>query len=106
MNEAEARRFVKDNLSQRAIVLQLAEEAAELASASTKLVRIMDGENPSPVSEDEARANLLEEYGDVLDCIDILITPSENVAAMDGRMKKFIRWAGRIKERMEAAMNE
>lgn len=101
MNGTEARRYVKENLSERAILLQLSEEASELAAATSKLVRILDGENPTPVTPEEARSHVLEEYGDVLDCIDILITPTENTVVMDGRMKKFIRWAGRIKERLE-----
>jgi len=101
MDGTAARQYVKDHLSQRAILLQLSEEASELSVAATKLVRILDGENPSPVSPEEARSHILEEYGDVLDCIDILITPEENAVAMDGRMKRFVRWAGRIRERLE-----
>lgn len=49
MDALEAKRYVKEHLSQRAILLQLAEEAAELSSAASKLVRILDGENPSPI---------------------------------------------------------
>lgn len=106
MNEVDARSFVKEHLSQRAIILQLAEESAELSAAASKLVRVLDGCNPSPVSQEAARKKLLEEYGDVLDCIDILVSPSENAEVVDARMKKFVRWAGRIKARLEEGEHE
>ena len=38
-----------DYLGTIQLLTQLAEEAAELASAASKLVRVIDGENPSPV---------------------------------------------------------
>lgn len=47
----------------------------------------------------KARENVIEEYGDVLDCIDVWITPTENHRAMEARHNKFIRWAKRLQER-------
>ena len=44
---------------------QLAEEAAELAQAALKLRRALDGTNPTPLRESEARAALAEERTDV-----------------------------------------
>lgn len=43
----------------------LAEEGAELAKAALKVARIIRGENPTPITMDEAMANLVEEYTDV-----------------------------------------
>lgn len=96
MDEFEAREFVKENLSQQAIFSQLAEDAAELSAAASKMARILSGENPTPISPEEARAHFLEECGDVDDCIEILVTPAEEAIITDGRMKKFVRWATRI----------
>lgn len=101
MKPHEAIKFVKENLSERAIILQLAEEASELSAAASKLVRILDGENPSPVTPEQARLNLLEEFGDILDCMDLIITPTENLSVVDQRMAKFVRWAGRVKARVD-----
>lgn len=51
---------------------QLAEEAAELSHAALKLSRILRKENPTPVTETEAKANLIEEYTDIVQCAEDL----------------------------------
>ena len=57
-----------DILGEAEVLAQLAEEAAELAQAALKLRRVLDGRNPTPVAEWEARDNLKEEYTDVVHC--------------------------------------
>lgn len=57
-----------DILGEAEVLAQLAEEAAELAQAALKLRRVVDGRNPTPVTEQEARQNLMEEYTDVVHC--------------------------------------
>ena len=47
------------------LLIQLAEEAAELAQAATKYCRVTHGTNPSPVSLQDARDALVEEIADV-----------------------------------------
>lgn len=47
------------------LLIQLAEEASELAQAATKLYRVTHGANPSPVSLQDARDALVEEIADV-----------------------------------------
>ncbi len=47
------------------LLIQAAEEAAELAQALTKYYRVLHGMNPSPVSLTEAREHLIEEIADV-----------------------------------------
>lgn len=105
MKGSEARQYVKDRLSQRAIILQLVEEASELSAATSKLLRVMDGENPSPVSLEEARDHVLEECGDVMNCIELTITPEEYASVVDRRVRKFERWAKRIAEHKEMESN-
>ena len=57
-----------EKIGRPAMLEQLAEEASELAQAALKLARIERGENPTPVTEDEAYKNLVEEYTDVETC--------------------------------------
>ena len=47
------------------LLIQLAEEAEELAQAATKYYRVTHGANPSPVSLQDARDALVEEIADV-----------------------------------------
>ena len=59
---------------------QLAEECSELAQASLKMARILRGENKTPVTIDEAKKNIREEYTDVKLCTDALsIYPSYDI---------------------------
>ena len=57
-----------EKIGRPAMLEQLAEEASELAQAALKLARIYRAENPTPVTEDEAYKNLVEEYTDVQTC--------------------------------------
>lgn len=47
------------------LLIQLAEEAAELAQAAAKYYRVTHGANPTPVTLDAARNALIEEIADV-----------------------------------------
>ena len=55
-------------IGRAAMLEQLAEEAAELAQAALTAARIECGENPTPVTKDEAEKHLIEEYTDVRQC--------------------------------------
>lgn len=76
-------------------LIQLAEEAAELAQAAIKLTRALNGQ--TPVSEKAARDHLVEEIADVNVCVDAL--------AIDGRKvrqtarRKAARWEARLEDR-------
>ena len=96
--------YIAANLSDEDILCQISEEAAELAQAALKLRRAITQTNPTPVTVDEAKYNLLEEYGDVigsflayakknnLDDESVYETSNENIYS------KFDRWSDRIKE--------
>ena len=85
------------------LLIQLAEEAAELAQAASKYHRTIRGTNPTPMSQCDARLALVEEVADV------------NVAAEAVRMKlgilcdeiaivedeKIERWKKRIRTEAE-----
>ena len=64
-----------ENIGTTAMLEQMAEEAAELAQAALKLARIKRGENPTPVTEEEAWKHLVEEYTDVYQCAMELMIP-------------------------------
>ena len=90
------------NLPETEILAQLAEEAAELAQAALKLRRAIDKRNPTPVSEGRARANLYEEYGDVLNCMDQLRDDYWMENAEFVRREKMRRWVERLEANSDA----
>ena len=58
--------FVRDQLSPADQFGQVAEEAVELAHAAMKMQRILNGTNPTPVTEKEAMGKVMEEICDLL----------------------------------------
>ena len=67
-----------------AMWLQLAEEASELSQAASKMVRYIHGTNPvykngvRVTDATELRADVIEEYMDVVNCCDHLGVPHHN----------------------------
>ena len=92
--------YIANNISELAVLIALAEEASELSKAAMKYARakgLLD--NPIPISVEQAENDLIEEYNDLLNCIDMLnnvsgLTISENTVL---RPSKYRRWAERIK---------
>lgn len=54
------------SLSREELLAQPAEECSEAAQAALKLRRAGSGENPTPVSEEDAFHKLIEELADVM----------------------------------------
>ena len=80
-------------LPKAAIYEQLAEECAELSKAALKRARQLRGDNPTPVTENEARSMLREEAGDVKCCLYLLdeeFTPCDSESKMS-------RWLNRLR---------
>ena len=72
--------MIIEKIGKPAMLEQLAEEAAELAQAALKCARILRDENPTPVSMEDAVANLSEEVTDVSTCLDELkIYPMKDI---------------------------
>ena len=65
---------IKQHIPQDELLAQLAEECAELSQAALKLRRALTGINPTPVTADEARWNLVEEVADVKTAISEAVT--------------------------------
>lgn len=68
-----------------AMLEQAAEEASELSKAALKLSRIYRGENPTPMTRGDAALNLIEEYTDLVQCMEELdVTADESDVELTG----------------------
>lgn len=95
--------YIAENLSDKDILCQIAEEAAELAQAALKLRRAITKTNPTPVTVEKAADNLIEEYGDtVVACVTYFmkhdLIDRKYVDVLEKSNTKYSRWAQRIKE--------
>ena len=96
--------YIANNISELAVLMALAEEASELSKAAMKLARakgLLD--SPTPISVEQAEADLIEEYNDLLICVGVLNKiPSLTICVdVDLRMRKCRRWAERIKRQKD-----
>ena len=90
---------VQFGVSERSLLEQLAEEAAELAQAALKYIRTFkDSDNPTPVGEVEALNRIHEEFTDVLLVCDLLGIEKQD----DVYLRKLHRWHERLKENEES----
>lgn len=87
---------IKQHLPQDELLAQLAEECAELSQAALKLRRALTGINPTPVTADEARRNLVEEAADVYNVLGLLLDAEDNVEIYDIIRRKKARWVKRL----------
>ena len=65
MFACECSKEIRQKVPEAALYEQLAEECVELAHAALKLARIKRGENPTPVSVEDAMGAVMEEYTDL-----------------------------------------
>ena len=86
-----------EEIGTAAMLEQLAEECNELGKAALKLARIIRKNNPTPVTEEQAKENLCEEAGDVINCIEMLEGTDILFVDDDARKSKIIRWENRIR---------
>lgn len=98
MDENNQRAYIALSLGITEILCQLAEESSELAQAALKLRRAATGINPTPIMEREAVSALLEEYADVENCMELLITANQRSAVKDIQNAKRERWVYRLEE--------
>lgn len=90
--------IIRAHLDRGELLAQLAEEATELAKAALKLRRVYSGINPTPITEQEALENLLEEMADISTCIHVLGYDAEECLDKVHRTTvfKLKRWADRL----------
>lgn len=87
---------IKQHIPQDELLAQLAEEAAELSQAALKLRRALTGINPTPVTAEEARANLVEEIADVYNVSGFLLETEDFLEIYDIVQRKRERWLKRL----------
>lgn len=87
---------IKQHIPQDELLAQLAEEAAELSQAALKLRRALTGINPTPVTADEARKNLVEEAADVYNVLGLLLDAVDNAEIYSIIRRKKERWLKRL----------
>lgn len=90
--------YIRENVLERELLEQLAEESAELTQAALKLIRAKGlSNNPTPKEAEQLKRELMEEFADVSIIVFVLfsfmVTPPfiyEN--------NKIKRWVKRLKE--------
>lgn len=93
--------YVKNHLSRREVLEQLAEECAELCKASLKMIRAEGlSDNPTPTTGVKAREDFIEELYDVLAVLYVLDVQA--VWPMVSDYWKWKRWAERLGYKEEA----
>ena len=97
--------FIREYIPVDELLCQLAEECNEMAHASLKYRRALNGDNPTPVTLEQARENLLEEIADVSLCLKALgmdhIDREFCLRITRITNEKARRWAGRLHESAE-----
>lgn len=89
--------YILSVLTERELLEQLAEEAAELSQAALKLIRAEGlSNNTTPVTAGQARTNLQEEFSDILMVAELL----ELIDCQND--KKWQRWAERLGYKAES----
>lgn len=88
-------------LSQDEILAQLMEECAELIQAAAKLRRNLNPENPTTTTGGKARREMVEEFADVMVCLEALYFFDEETKHKIEEIFNFKaeRWAKRLQER-------
>lgn len=87
---------IKQHIPQDELLAQLAEECAELSQAALKLRRALTGINPTPVTVEEARKNLVEETADVYNVMGLLLDAADNAEIYSIIRRKKERWLKRL----------
>ena len=94
-------RKVRGQLTVKAELLQLSEEAAELAAITAKMVRIVNEVNKSPMSIDDALEKVEEEISDVLNCLDVLQPFFDWCKISCVQFSKMARWSKKLNGEQE-----
>lgn len=95
--------YIKERIPIEDLYNCLAEEAAELSSAASKLLRIARGINPASKSAQEVYENLVEEFTDVLLIARDMLGLDEDKIRREWKLRE---WHKRIDELRELKERE
>lgn len=96
--------YIAEHLSEEDLLCQIAEEASELAQAALKRRRAITQTNPTPTTPEAAMADIIEEYGDVMNAMEAYLFKNglcDSTILKGFPRLKLVRWAKRIKEKLE-----
>jgi len=88
-------RNVRKQLPEIDAYISLAEEAAELAQAATKMARYLSGKNPTDKTLTEINDNLVEEFTDLMTVAKYVIGLETDPGMASFKMQ---RWISRLKQ--------
>ena len=112
MTKQEKMEYIVSSLDEEDFLIQIAEEAAEVAQAAAKYARILRGKNTSPVNLENINEMLMEELNDLRiaeaafiqkKCRGVTFEAAHNLTAFIAGYK-VDRWYSRLKEK-EAKKN-
>jgi len=83
---------IRERVPAAALYEQLAEECVELAHAALKMARHMRNENPTPMTEEQIKHNLIEEASDI-HLVSRILDIKPDVQVVD---TKLVRWYDRL----------
>lgn len=93
---------VRAILSEKAIVLQVAEDAAALAGVACMTARIYDNDNPADISPESGERMMLSAMAEVANSMEALIRRQEHRdrirTEMHWRMAKWAETLGKVRE--------
>lgn len=91
----DCRNYIKNTLSERELLEQLAEECVELGKESLKLIRAKElSKNSTPMTEAESETRFTEEQLDVISILWLLT--GNRIYEHIKNYPKYVRWAKRL----------
>ncbi len=92
---------IRDMVPETEILAQMAEEALDLKNAVARLRRLLDAGNPKQADISEAWTRLLEEYGDVQNCAEQLLSGLDMDVCAVMRAERMLEWKRQIESEMD-----
>lgn len=92
---------IREMLPETEILAQMAVEALELKNAVSRLRRLLDAGNPKQADISEAWTRLLEEYGDVQNCVEQLLSGLDMDVCAAMRAERMEQWKRQIESEMD-----
>lgn len=98
--------YIRENVPERELLEQLAEESAEMTKAALKLIRAKGlSNNPTPKEAEQLKRELMEEFADVSIIIFVLFSFMITPPFIYGN-NKIKRWVKRLREAKAARAKE